>query len=172
MKMMSEESLHGLMRRGQHKQQQQRSLKSTQGMRPGNSSHLSTTPDLKPPSRKKRKRIALDAPGPLQWQKTRELKEARAREVQGLSEAVADTLEAVWQHLLRAGPRSTVWRKEFAQDSEKHAKELFFRPLRRFADSLRTRLAPMARWEAWLKTEGCHTEDTVDVLLGKFLLSV
>ena len=64
--------------------------------------------------------IALNAPGPLhqEWQKTRELKEARAREVQGLSEAGADTLEAVWQHLLRAGPRSTVWRKEFAQDSE------------------------------------------------------
>ena len=34
----------------------------------------------------------------------------------------------------------------------------------------------MARWEAWLKTEGCHTEDNVhapeNVLLGKFLLSV
>ena len=98
------------------------------------------------------------------------------REGQASSEAGADALEAVWQHLLRAVPRSTVWRKEFVKDSEKHAKELFFRPFRRFADSLRARLAPMVRWEAWLKTEGCDTEDNVyapeDVLLGKFLLSV
>ena len=137
-------------------------LKSTQGIqRPGNIVHqlrnvISTTPDLKPPSRVKRKRIALNAPGPLhqEWQKARKLEEARAREEQGLSEAREDALE----------------------DSEKHAKELFFRPFRRFADSVRARLAPMARWEAWLKTEGCHTEDNAyapeDVLLGKFLLSV
>ena len=60
-------------------------LKSTQRMRPGDSSHLSTTPDLKPPSRMKRERIALNAPGPLhqEWQKTRELKEGGARLVRG-----------------------------------------------------------------------------------------
>ena len=138
-------------------------LKSTQGMRLGDSSHLSITPDLKPPSRMKRKRIVLNAPGPLhqEWQKTRELKEARASEVQGLSEAGAE------EHCLEEGICTG-----FGEARE----GVVFRPLRRFADSLRNRLAPMARWEAWLRTEGCHTEDNVcapeDVLLGKFLLSV
>ena len=61
-----------------------------------------TTPDLKPPCKMTRKRIALNAPVPQhqEWQKARKLKEARARDEQGLSEAGADALEAVWQHLL------------------------------------------------------------------------
>ena len=98
-----------------------------------------------------------------------------ATAAQGLGPAAGGQLERAWQLLQRAGPHIRLLRPQAGVVGTAVAKELFYRPLQRYADSLRARLAAWRRWESWWGEQQQHGGSVfapAEGTLGAYLLKV
>ena len=117
---------------------------------------------------------ALNAPGI--WHKRyyayQEERRQQTLEAQGLAEASPQLLEEVWTLFERAQGHGTLWRELCGQEREQ-LRALLLRPFRRYADSLKARLAPWRRWERFLATQETCADTTAfapdPIVAGRFL---
>ena len=98
----------------------------------------------------------------------------RVADEQGFGEIDDKIFEEVWRMVLDAGPHSDLYSRHSVPGVAEMARTLFLRPLRRFRDSIRTRLTVWRRWCKWMQKQHATTDLYMpsDLQLGAFLLEV
>ena len=118
----------------------------------------------------------LNAPGlfHMRWMAKEKAKEEKAVRAQGLQPAAQGHLDEIWRMYREAGRASSLHRNVQGED-EQVLKDLILNPMRRFSDSLASRLAAWRRWEAWVTATGGGPGlafKPTDFIVGKYLREV